>query len=109
MTLATMVIHGRWWYDFVTFAILVAFFFVLMALLFRNSIIGWSLTLAFFALGFTFGFALSQEPARLQPEDVTQVTVAFRVFLDLCLGQAIAILLWMRARRMTVFVGKVDP
>lgn len=102
----TMVIAGRYWYDFVTFAILVAFFFVVMALLFRRSLVGWSMTAAFLTLGLTFGFAMTQPPVKLPPEDVTIAAVVIRIALIAVLGWNIAVLIRMRVHRQTVIVGK---
>lgn len=107
MTLATLVVYGRYWYDFLTFAWVIAFFLTEMVLLFRNSLLGWAMTAKCLVLAAVFAYAILQPPARLAPEDVTLGAVAIRVALIVVLGAVIAILIAMRLRRETVVVGHV--
>lgn len=104
--LATLVVYGRYWYDFFTLAWVIAFFLIEMVLLFRSTLIGWAMTAKCLALAGVFFFALTHPAAALPPEDVTLESVAVRVMLIVVLGFVIAVLIWMRLRRETVVVGK---
>ena len=101
---ATLVVYGRYWYDFLTIAWLVAFFLIEMLLLFRNTLIGWAMTAKCLVLSGVFYWACVNPPP-LQPENITIVTAAIRAVLISVLGVVIAILIVMRIRNLTVVVG----
>lgn len=102
---ATLVVYGRYWYDFVTLAVVAAFFLIEMILLFRNSRIGWSMTRKCLVLVFLFCYAILN-PAPLQPEDVTIGAVLVRTVLIAVLVHTIYVLVDMRVKRQTVVVGR---
>lgn len=105
MEIATMVIMNRYWYDFLTVAWVVAFFLIEMLLLFRNSLLGWAMTSKCLVLAVVFTWAIDNPPPLL-PEHITIEAVAIRLLLIVDLGVVIAILIWMRMRRLTVVMGK---
>lgn len=106
MTLATLVFYGRYWYDFITLAWVVGFFLIEMMLLFRNSVIGWAMTIKCLVLSIVFTYALLNPSSRLPPEDVSVGAALVRLVLVGVLTAVIGILLWMRLHRFTVVVGK---
>lgn len=102
---ATLVVYGRWWYDFLAVAWIVGFFLVEMLLLFRNSLLGWAMTIKCLTLAGVFFYALSH-PAPLLPEEITIEKVLTYSILIGVLGGVILILVTMRLRRLTVVVGR---
>lgn len=106
MTLATLIIDGRWWYDWLTIAWVVGFFLIEMVLLFRNSLLGWAMTAKCLTLAGVFFWSLQHPPPVLLPEEVTLETVTVRGTLIVVLGVVIVILLYMRLKRLTVVVGR---
>lgn len=104
--LATLVIYGRYWYDFFTLAWVVVFFLVEMVLLFRSTLIGWAMTAKCLVLSLVFTYALLNPPVHLPPEDVSVGAALVRMALNGVLTAVIVILLWMRIHRLTVVVGK---
>lgn len=107
MTLATLVVYGRYWYDFLTFAVVVAFFLIEMLLLFRNTLLGWAMTAKCLILALLFSYAILNPPMQLPPEDVSIVSASLRAALITILTGVIVILAVMRTRRQTVVVGTV--
>lgn len=107
MTLATLVVYGRWWYDFLTFAVVVAFFLIEMLLLFRNTLLGWAMTAKCLALAMVFSYAILNPPVKLPPEDVSIGSAAIRAVLITVLVAVITILSVMRVRQQTVIVGTI--
>lgn len=107
MTPATLVIYGRYWYDFLTLTWVVAFFLIEMVLLFRNSFLGWAMTAKCLALAAVFTYAISMPPLVLPPENVTILGALVRSVLITILGLVIIILIIMRLHRETVVVGHV--
>jgi hypothetical protein len=106
MTLATLVVYGRYWYDFLTLAWVIGFFVIEMFLLFRNSLLGWAMTFKCLAVAMVFMYALTQPPVVLPPEDVSIGAFLVRLVLIVVLGSVIAILGYMRWKRITVVVGR---
>ncbi len=106
MTLATLVVYGRYWYDFLTLAWVIGFFLIEMVLLFRNSLLGWAMTAKCLAVAAVFAYALTMPPVVLPPENVSIGAFLVRSVLIAVLGAVIVILLWMRWRRETVVVGR---
>jgi hypothetical protein len=104
---ATLVVFGRYWYDALTFGVLVAFFVSITLLLFRNTVLGWAMTWAFSALAIVFAWSAVNPPQPLLPEEVTIEAVVLRTVLIVSLIPAIVILYVMRARKETVVVGRV--
>lgn len=104
METATLVVYGRWWYDFLAIAWIVGFFLLEMLLLFRNSLIGWAMTVKCLTLAGVFCWALFH-PTPLVTEDVTIEKVVTYAALIAVLGVVIGILLVMRVMRLTVLVG----
>lgn len=107
MNLATLVVYGRYWYDTLTFAVVVAFFLIEMVLLFRNTLLGWSMTAKCLTLAGVFAYALTTPPEVLPPENVTLPAVIIRTTLIGVLTSVIFILVAMRLRKETVVVGRV--
>jgi hypothetical protein len=106
---ATLVVYGRWWYDTLTIGWIVGFFLIEMLLLFRNSLIGWAMTIKCLTLAGVFGYALVN-PGPLLPEHVTIEKVVTYAILIGVLGFVILVLIAMRLRRLTVVVGREgDP
>lgn len=101
--LATLIIHGRYWYDFMAVASIVTFLLE-MVLLYRNSLIGWAMTAKCLVLAGVFGWALLNPPP-ITHESVTIEKVVTYTVLIITLGVVIAILAAMRILRMTVIVG----
>jgi hypothetical protein len=106
MTIATLIVYGRYWYDFLAIAWIVGFFLIEMLLLFRSSLIGWAMTMKCLVLAGVFGWAMMNPPP-LVTESVTQEKVVTYTLLITVLGYVIFVLLWMRYRRLTVVVGKL--
>jgi hypothetical protein len=102
----TVVVYGRYWYDATTILGVVAFFLVEMVLLFRNSLLGWAMTLKCLMLSVVFSYAFLNPPTILQPEDISLGAALIRVSLLGVLGLVIIILVVMRWRRETVIVGR---
>lgn len=109
MTPATLVIYGRYWYDFFTLAWVVAFFLIEMLLLFRSTAIGWAMTAKCIALALVFSYAIINPPYPLVAEDVTVGSALVRAVLIIVLGYVIVVLIWMRVRQETVVVGRSGP
>jgi hypothetical protein len=106
MILSTLVVYGRYWYDFLTIAWVVGFFLIECLLLFRSSVIGWAMTAKCLMLAGIFSWTLINPPP-LRPESVALDAVVIRSLLIGVLGYVIAVLLWMRWQRETVVVGRV--
>lgn len=106
MTPATLVVYGRYWYDFLTVSSVIAFFLIEMVLLFRNSLLGWGMTAKCLVLAGERTYVITHPPPLLS-EDVTFESVTIRVGLIAVLGVVIVILIAMRLRRETVVVGHV--
>lgn len=106
MTPASLIVYGRYWYDFFTLAWVVGFFLIEMLLLFRNSVLGWAMTAKCIVLAVVFSYAIVHPAYPLPPEEVTFGAVAVRLLLVAVLGFVIAVLLWMRWRRQTIIVGR---
>lgn len=102
----TIVIYGRYWYDFVTLASVIAFFLIELLLLFRNSIIGWAMTAKCLAVAFVFLYALLNPPVTLPEEEVSVGAALVRIVLIGVLVTVIGVLLWMRWLGATVVVGR---
>jgi hypothetical protein len=99
----TLIIYGRYWYDFLTIAWVMSFFLIEMVLLFRNSLLGWSMTVKCLVLAGVFLFSLVNPPDHLPPEDITIAAVLIRLLLIVVLGWVIVILAVMRLRRITIW------
>lgn len=102
-----MVIEGRYWYDFVVVAWVIAFFLIECALLFRNTLIGWAMTLKCLTLAGVFFWTIINPPP-LPPESVTQEKVVIYLVLVGVLGFTIAVLISMRLRHETVIAVDKD-
>lgn len=106
MMIATLVIDGRYWYDFVTICVVIAFFAIECLLLFRNSIIGWLMTVKCLTLAGANFWALQHPPVVLPPENVTIDALLVRCWLIVVLAGVIAYLAYMRIKNLTVYVGR---
>lgn len=103
--IATLVVDGRYWYDTLTIAWVVAFFLIECLLLFRSSIIGWAMTVKCLVLAGVFFNVLINPPPVLPPEDVSIPNTIIRVSLIVTLGAVIGILIWMRVTHQTVVLN----
>lgn len=106
MTLATLIVHGRYWYDALTLLWVTGFFMVEMLLLFRNTLLGWAMTFKCLMLAFVFLWSFFNPPEELPPENVSVPAALIRIGLIIILGSVIVILTAMRMRRETVIVGR---
>lgn len=107
MTPATLVVFGRYWYDFLVVSWVVGFFLIECLLLFRSTIIGWAMTAKCLVLAGVFAWALFNPPP-LMHESITIEKAGIYSVLIVVLGAVIGILIWMRIMRMVVIVGKGD-
>lgn len=103
----TMLVEGRYWYDFLVIAWIVAFFLIECVLLFRNTLIGWAMTAKCLTLAGVFFWTLIHPPP-LAPESVTQEKVVIYLLLTFVLGFVIAVLIWMRLHNETVVVSSTE-